>query len=297
MHITESARVDVDLSYFELNNGTEVGAIKISDRAVVSVSECSFRADYGLEMANEMYVTDDAVGIIDESTIEGEDTGSDFDAFLQDPSRPESDAENFALPVAAIAAVSGRSTVLFSDCLVGGHAGRFGAIYVTDSPVFQALRTEFSGNRGVSGGGLFVNSQRAGYARVLECTFKGNKARNGGGLIFAGICLVRFFDHHSATPVTSGNGTYVIDECTFENNTALNGGAVWGDYSEDNGCPKASSGSRITIQKSTCVVQNPTISILTSSLQIRSQCGDPEWRRVLYSVYRYLRKGLRVSRE
>ena len=187
--MTESARVDVDVSYFELNNGTEVGAIKIDGRSVASVSECVFRADYGSEMANEIYVTDDATAIIDESSIDGEDAGSDFDAFLKDPSRPESDAENFALPIAAIAAVSGKSTVLFSDSSVGGHVGRFGAIYVTGAPVFQALRTEFSGNRGVTGGGLFVNSQRAGYARVMECTFKGNTARNGGALVFAGIFL------------------------------------------------------------------------------------------------------------
>ena len=60
--------------------------------------------------------------------------------------------------------------------------------------------------------------------------------------------LVRFvFCFEDKGSVASGNGTFTIDECHFENYRALNGGAIWGDYSEQNRCLRASAGSRITI--------------------------------------------------
>lgn len=186
MHVTGSSRADVDFCHFRGNNGTEVGSIKISDETVVRISQTLFEFNFGVELANEIYVTDDATGLLDESSVYGDNTDPEFDAFLIDGSRPENEAEDFGLPSAAVAAVTGRATALFTDCLVSGHIGQFGAIYVTDSTLFSAVRTDFTGNRAVTGAGLFVNAERNGFARVLQCNFTDNLARNGGGLVFAG---------------------------------------------------------------------------------------------------------------
>ena len=186
LHLTGSTRADVDFCYFRDNNGTEVGALKISQDSVVRVSEGLFEVNFGEEMANEIYISNRALGFIDETAVYGDDFNAEFEAFLNDASRPDNEADDFALPRGGVAAVTGRATALFTDSLMSGHYGRTGAIHVTGAPVFSALRTDFSGNRALTGGGLFVNAERSGFARVLECNFTNNIARFGGGLVIAG---------------------------------------------------------------------------------------------------------------
>lgn len=97
-----------------------------------------------MELANEIYITDDATGHLDESSVYGDNDNPDFDDFLIDGSCPENDANDFGLPFAAVASVTGRATALFTNCLVSGQIGRFGAVYVTDSTLFSAVQTDLA---------------------------------------------------------------------------------------------------------------------------------------------------------
>lgn len=183
---TGSSNVEIDYCDFDGNNGTQVGAIKLIDNPVVMVSETLFERNVGKEEANVFFITDKAVCVIDESSVYGDEAQPDFEAFLRDPSRPDNSIEKFDLPVAAVARISGKASVIFIDCLISGHSGKYGAIYVTGSPSVEARFNDFEDNRGLTGGGLFVNGERATYVRVLNCSFRRNVARYGGGLVMAG---------------------------------------------------------------------------------------------------------------
>ena len=102
--------------------------------------------------------------------------------------------------------VPGDQGLVLEDCTFQGNSspGDAGAVLSQLGPL-TVSRSTFTGNSGVNGGGLYINTSPA---TITNSTFSGNTATNVGGGFFA------------------GNSTLTLSHLTLASNTATNGGGA-----------------------------------------------------------------------
>lgn len=209
------AYADLKSSQFMDNVAWRGGALGLSSNNQVSVTNCSFVKNIGVERGGAIYANGfQTVDVAGSSFLENEaqklSGGGIFSSaeqlLLEHSAFVRNRATFHGGAIAATIAIEGK----FCDFIDNTAVGQGGAVHISGTGTSSLRLCKFEGNS-VSqgdGGGLFFNKF---VVRVEACQFIANSAIAGGGMLFT-------------LPATTAQ--YTVRDCHFENNEASEGGGI-----------------------------------------------------------------------
>ena len=189
MYVSSSAKLSIDDSTIAVNNGTVVGGIMADEYSQIIANRLHLEKNEAKQQATSIYVTGQAVAVLNEMHLVGRGSGEKYRDYLLHPDRSSHTFNEDDLAKIGAIKMAGKTFVVVTSTNFSENAAKYGAVLVTEEAVVSMIGCDFEQNAAINGAGVYIEGGRGSYVRVVDSNFVSNVARNGGAVVSAGVSL------------------------------------------------------------------------------------------------------------